>query len=307
VRSGTFTVKADGTCSTKTRFVPPSGSEIAREVSATYTKEGSKLTLQWKGAGTTTGTVEDSTFTMDNEGMLFVYRNEWSLEISISMSNSISPALCRILALTLACAVSTGIAAEESTDGLTAQQILEKMALRDLQIVLQLRCRHERFWPSHSRGAFPATRGRETVPHGLREAGSVPALAGKGDVSHPAYLRGHRSDQAHNPIQAASGHRDCGQNWSSTPLRHGKITRSERWVGRRTPFLCSVGMRRQFGRSHQSLPQREITAETGRGLSEIQPEVNRKAVAVCSGTDDVQDWVVASKKNGLAALLDSQI
>jgi hypothetical protein len=74
VRSGTFTIKADGTCSTKTVFVPPSGSEVAREVSATYTKEGSKLTMQWKGAGTTTGTIEGKTFKMDNEGMVFVYR-----------------------------------------------------------------------------------------------------------------------------------------------------------------------------------------------------------------------------------------
>ena len=40
VRSGAFTIKADGTCSTKTVFVPPSGSEVAREVSATYTQEG---------------------------------------------------------------------------------------------------------------------------------------------------------------------------------------------------------------------------------------------------------------------------
>ena len=74
VRSGTFTIKADGTCSTKTVFVPPSGPEATREVSATYTKEGSKLTMQWKDAGTTTGTIEGNTFTMDNEGMLFVYR-----------------------------------------------------------------------------------------------------------------------------------------------------------------------------------------------------------------------------------------
>jgi len=74
VRSGTFTINADGTCSTKTVFVPPSGTEAAREVNATYTKDGSKLTMQWKGAGTTTGTIEGSTFTMDNEGMVFVYR-----------------------------------------------------------------------------------------------------------------------------------------------------------------------------------------------------------------------------------------
>ena len=74
VQSGTFTIKADGTCSTKTVFVPPSGPEQAREVSATYTKAGPKLTMKWQGAGITTGTVEGNTFTMDNEGMQFVYR-----------------------------------------------------------------------------------------------------------------------------------------------------------------------------------------------------------------------------------------
>ena len=74
VRSGTFTIKADATCSTKTVFVPPSGSEATREVSATYTQEGSKLTMRWKGAGTTTGTIQGNTFTMNNEGMVFVYR-----------------------------------------------------------------------------------------------------------------------------------------------------------------------------------------------------------------------------------------
>ncbi len=73
VRSGTFTIKADGTCSTKTVFVPPSGAEATREVSATYTKAGSKLTMRWKGAGMTTGTVEGNTFTMNNEGMVLAY------------------------------------------------------------------------------------------------------------------------------------------------------------------------------------------------------------------------------------------
>ncbi len=74
VRSGTFTIQADGACSTKTAFVPPSGSEVTREVSATYTREGSKLIMKWQGAGITTGTVEGNTFTMNNEGMLLVYR-----------------------------------------------------------------------------------------------------------------------------------------------------------------------------------------------------------------------------------------
>jgi hypothetical protein len=74
VRSGKFTINADGTCSSNTVFVPPAGEEIAREVSATYTKDGSKLTMQWQGAGKTVGTIEGNTFTMDNEGTVFVYR-----------------------------------------------------------------------------------------------------------------------------------------------------------------------------------------------------------------------------------------
>jgi hypothetical protein len=74
VRSGSFTIKTDGTCGTKTVFVPPSGSEATREVGATYTKEGSKLTMKWQGAGMTTGTIEGNTFTMENEGMVFVYK-----------------------------------------------------------------------------------------------------------------------------------------------------------------------------------------------------------------------------------------
>ena len=73
VRSGSFTINADGTCSTKTVFVPPSGTEATREVSATYAREGSKLTLQWKGAGQTAGTLQGKTLTMENEGMVLVY------------------------------------------------------------------------------------------------------------------------------------------------------------------------------------------------------------------------------------------
>ena len=74
VRSGTFTINADGSCGTKTVFVPPSGKEVTREVSANYIKEGSKLTMRWKGAGMTTCTSEGNTLTMNNEGMMFVYK-----------------------------------------------------------------------------------------------------------------------------------------------------------------------------------------------------------------------------------------
>jgi hypothetical protein len=74
VLSGVFTINSDGTCNSKTVFVPPTGNEIEREVAATYTIVGSELTMQWEGAGVTVGNVEGDTFTMDNEGMVFVYR-----------------------------------------------------------------------------------------------------------------------------------------------------------------------------------------------------------------------------------------
>jgi len=74
VRSGSFTFGVDGTCRTVTVFVPPSGREATREVTATYAKDGTKLTMWWNGAGVTTGTIDGRQFTMDNHGMLFVYR-----------------------------------------------------------------------------------------------------------------------------------------------------------------------------------------------------------------------------------------
>ena len=74
VRSGSFSITADGTCSSKITMVPPSGKAVTREVSATYTKDGSKLKMRWKGAGRTVGTIDGRTFTMENEGMVFVYK-----------------------------------------------------------------------------------------------------------------------------------------------------------------------------------------------------------------------------------------
>ncbi len=74
VRSGSFTFKADGTCASRTTFVPPNGAEATREVTATYQAEGSKLTMQWNGAGTTTGTLKGNEFSMNNEGMVLEYR-----------------------------------------------------------------------------------------------------------------------------------------------------------------------------------------------------------------------------------------
>jgi hypothetical protein len=74
VTSGTFTIRPDGTCASVVAFVTPSGQAQSREVSATYTRDGTRLTMQWQGAGVTNGTVEGDTFTMDNEGQRFLYR-----------------------------------------------------------------------------------------------------------------------------------------------------------------------------------------------------------------------------------------
>jgi hypothetical protein len=74
VRSGTFTINADGTCDSKIIFVPPSGIESTRKVKATYTQDGAKLRMKWEGAGITTGTIHGDTFTMNNEGMVFAYQ-----------------------------------------------------------------------------------------------------------------------------------------------------------------------------------------------------------------------------------------
>jgi hypothetical protein len=74
VLSGTFTIGEDSTCSSRMVFIPPNGQEVVREVKATYTQTGGKLRMKWAGAGLTTGTVKDNTFTMDNEGMLLSYQ-----------------------------------------------------------------------------------------------------------------------------------------------------------------------------------------------------------------------------------------
>jgi hypothetical protein len=74
VTSGTFTIRPDGACVSVVAFLMPSGQAQSREVSATYTRDGSRLTMQWQGAGVTNGTVEGDTFTMENEGQVFLYR-----------------------------------------------------------------------------------------------------------------------------------------------------------------------------------------------------------------------------------------
>lgn len=74
VTSGTFTIRPDGTCTSVVAFLMPSGQPRSREVGATCTLDGSRLTLRWRGAGVTHGSADGDTFRMENEGQLFLYR-----------------------------------------------------------------------------------------------------------------------------------------------------------------------------------------------------------------------------------------
>jgi hypothetical protein len=76
IKAGTFIIQADGTCISKMAFSVESRGDASREVKATYTRQGSELTMKWEGAGTTVGTVQGSTFTMNNEGMVLVFSKQ---------------------------------------------------------------------------------------------------------------------------------------------------------------------------------------------------------------------------------------
>ncbi len=73
VQSGSITLVADGTFTSKMSY-KAGGKTGSRDFSGTYTREGSNFKLQWKGAGTTTATLEGDTFIMMNEGLALVYK-----------------------------------------------------------------------------------------------------------------------------------------------------------------------------------------------------------------------------------------
>ena len=83
VHSGDFIIRADGACSTTTVFIPPSGGKVTRKVHCSFTRNGPKLVMQWQGAGTTTGTIDGETFSMDNHGIIFTYSRSGLIDDSI--------------------------------------------------------------------------------------------------------------------------------------------------------------------------------------------------------------------------------
>jgi hypothetical protein len=74
VKSGTFTITADGACSSAITFNVANHGDMNRVVKAAWTRQGAELTMQWEGAGTTLGSINGNTFAMTNEGMVFAYR-----------------------------------------------------------------------------------------------------------------------------------------------------------------------------------------------------------------------------------------
>jgi hypothetical protein len=76
VVSGLLVLTEEGGGTSDTVFGPPKGEDVHRRVEVSYTQSGNELSLRWKGAGTTKGTLGDESFTMDNEGMIFGYRKQ---------------------------------------------------------------------------------------------------------------------------------------------------------------------------------------------------------------------------------------
>jgi hypothetical protein len=74
VKAGFVVFQTNQTCSSTMKFTPPTGHDMTHTVVADYSREGSKLTMRWRGAGITAGTLAGGQFTMNNEGTVFVYQ-----------------------------------------------------------------------------------------------------------------------------------------------------------------------------------------------------------------------------------------
>lgn len=74
IESGTFTLAAGGTCTNSIVMRMAGRRDMANVTTATCTRQGADLTMQWDGAGTAQGSFSGNTFTMTNENMVFVYQ-----------------------------------------------------------------------------------------------------------------------------------------------------------------------------------------------------------------------------------------
>jgi len=73
VQSGTFTITTNSQI-TSVMTVSVGDKKGSVETHATYAEKDSELTMKWQNAGVTKGRVAGQTFTMTNEGLVYVYR-----------------------------------------------------------------------------------------------------------------------------------------------------------------------------------------------------------------------------------------
>lgn len=74
VHSGTFTISTNSQVTSVMTVSLGDKKNIRVERQATCTVKESELTMKWQNAGTTKGRVAGQTFTMTNEGMVFIYK-----------------------------------------------------------------------------------------------------------------------------------------------------------------------------------------------------------------------------------------
>ena len=73
IKSGVLVIGTNSNCLSRIAFSIPQREDANREVKATYTLQGSELTMKWEGAGTTMAHINGNQLTMTNEGMVFSY------------------------------------------------------------------------------------------------------------------------------------------------------------------------------------------------------------------------------------------
>ena len=74
VQAGTFTITTNGQITSVMTISMGDRKNIRVERTATYAVKNSELTMKWQNAGVTKGRVAGQTFTMTNEGLVYVYR-----------------------------------------------------------------------------------------------------------------------------------------------------------------------------------------------------------------------------------------
>lgn len=74
VQSGTFTITTNGQVTSIMTVSVGDRQNLRVERTATYTVKNAEFTMKWQNAGITKGRLAGQTFTMTNEGMMYVYR-----------------------------------------------------------------------------------------------------------------------------------------------------------------------------------------------------------------------------------------